>query len=324
MSVNGILNGLKLKGHMPTDPKMRLRRPRAKHQSKIALKYLASANTGDRFSTLELERVGRDLRLLVERLRTREYLRTSFNKRNLLNIIDRTEEIFSDLAFFSSVGRMWQDILKKINIPAKGKVLDIGCGFFPKVELGLLYSGFQGSVTLLDANAKALGGAGRFLEFLHIPFKYRVTSRSIWQVCKIRFDLIAANHVLDDLVLADYCRRRRLNLKNIYSSEDLFKDTWGKIIEDPERPFDLINELATHLTKLVVRGGHVAFVDYPSFSHRSLKLRRLLNLSLKFSETLRSALKSKGFKSVKLFSAKQARYDRLVIREDHCVVMRRP
>ena len=120
-------------------------REQAKKRITRSLSSVRQSARRSKISSLELERASREIAIVGARLDSGEYRKTSFQK-NLLNIVDRTAELHSDLRFLCSVGRIWEQIFRSVGISHSGNILDLGCGYFPKVELGLYYAGYNGSV----------------------------------------------------------------------------------------------------------------------------------------------------------------------------------
>ena len=239
----------------------------------------------------ERRRIEEDLSVMADRIRCGEYRKARFH-RNVLNITDRARELVDDLAFFDELAEVWAALLK--GIPQNGTVLDIGCGPFPKVELGLRKAGFCGTATLVDLDKTALKQASQFLSFLNPDFRCRYVGKDVRQL-RGSFDLVAANHLLDDLVLERYCRERGITVAQVYATEKRYRAVWDELGAAADTTGELAEELAKILARLVGPGGRIVLLDYPSHSHRSLKLTAPWRVARRLSADLVQSLTAHGF-----------------------------
>ena len=280
---------------------------KSKKERKVTQKSLASslkqARAGlesvldhTKLELLESERIASELNLISKRIRCSEYRRSAFNT-NVLNIPDRAQELIDDLSFFSGLARIWNQILDAAKIKSGGSILDIGAGYFPKIELALHYRGFRGNVTLLDSDSKALKQAQRFLSFFDVPFKLQLRAASLFKLKPAAYDLIVANHFLDDLILAEFCKSKSITMAELYLSEQRFADSWNAIIEGELNLESLAESLAQKLYSLTTpSGGTLIILDYFSHSQASLGLTKILAYTLNFQRELKRQLELVGFK----------------------------
>lgn len=276
---------------------------------------LGSARTSD----LERRRCLRELEIVHRRLVSREYVQSNFLERALLTLPDRTDEIFKELLFFWSVGEVWKELFHAVKLPPSARILDIGCGFFPKAEVGLYYCGFQGAVSLLDVCPQALAHAVKFLKFFQVDFRTRRLACSVWDLPAVRFDFIIANHVLDDLLLDAAARSGRVPLAEAYRSERVFSQLWSGIVQDPVAGAALMDRLADVVLSRLNPRGVVLFVDYPSYTHRALGQGALLRFVRQRQQDLRSALEARGLELMQPIRNGRLRRDRLVVRDSHVI-----
>jgi len=275
----------------------------------------ASLNSG-RYSSKEVARLSADISTSRRRLLSREYRQTSFKPRNQLTIPDRTEEFYMDLRFFWSIGKVWERLLRRMKLGARSRILDIGPGFFPKVEIGLCYLGFEGSVDLLDVDPMASPYATMFLDFFAKPFSTSSITGAVSGLKPSVYDLITANHFLDDFLLSHYCLRSGIRLHDAYGSEQIFKSAWRHIMHDHRAVDDQLGELIDALHRVSVRGTNVVLVDYPSFSHKALGLTSISTFVHGVGQRLSRSLCARGFRSRRLISHPII-CDRLTIEPKH-------
>jgi hypothetical protein len=263
-------------------------------------------------TSLEKQRFGDDLITLKQRLTSREYLQSSFKPRNQLSIPERTEEFYKDLTFFFSVGKVWETLLGKLKKSTIRSVLDIGPGYFPKVELGLYYSGYKGAVTLLDQDCRATESAEKFLTFFNCPFSVRCCHTSILSAPRATYDLIVANHFLDDFGLASHCSDQHIDIKEAYLSEKIYQSLWNDIARNPASALAETEKLAATFSRLLAVGGTVLLLDYTSFSHRAMGLTAIPTFVKKMKRKLLSELSRQGLAPRSLI-ARPIRFDRLQV-----------
>jgi hypothetical protein len=263
-----------------------------------SIKQLQSKVSTLNLSRIETERLNQEILLIEKRLCAREYKKSSFNT-NVLNIPDRVKELSDDLVFLTSIGKIWAEIF--LLLPNKKySILDIGPGYFPKIELGLYYNNFRGTVTLLDNNNSALIGADSFLKFFNIKFQTKKFKKDIWSKHSVKYDLIVANHLIDDLLLSQFCTKNKIPIKHLYTKEESFVNAWKQIVYDKKLSAELINRFSAQLNQLTKNSGYIILLDYPSHSHKSLKLHFIFSLVKEFKNNLFSKLKPLGFKAMKL------------------------
>jgi hypothetical protein len=286
------------------------------------IQKLSTVVEGLAVTSLEAKRCTEDLKTIEIRLRSREYEQSCFKPRGTLSIPDRTQELLSDLSFFWSVGAVWQNLFDRIELKPSASVLDIGCGYFPKVELGLYYHGFEGTVTLCDPHREALEQASQFLKFFRVPFEAQTHASTVWDIGEKRFDAVVANHVLDDLILASYAKEHSLDIGALYSDEDNYMAVWTAISKTT-MPAGLLQQLVHTLITLLAPCGVILFLDYPSFSHRALGMRHLQRVVGDFRAQLVRALRDAGLRELSLLGENTIRRDRLVIKDSYVMAFKK-
>lgn len=264
------------------------------------------------YTALEKQRFSDDLITLKERLTSREYLQSSFKPRNQLSIPERTEEFYKDLSFFFSVGKIWEALPGKLKMPQIRSVLDTGPGNFPKVELGLYYAGFDGRLTLLDQDSRATENAEKFLAFFDCLFSVKRCHASILNAPRAKYDLIVANHFLDDFGLTSHCSDHRIDINEAYLSEKLDRALWNDIARNPASALAGTGDLAATFSRLLMSGGTAVLLDYTSFSHRAMGLTAIPAFVKKMKKQLLTCFSRQGLVSRSLF-ARPLRFDRLQV-----------
>lgn len=244
---------------------------------------------------VEMRRILADMEIYAARIASGEYKRARFVQ-NTLNINERNKELLDDLGFFLEIGQGWRKIFQEVKLSPQTSILDLGCGCFPKVELGLHYAGFKGDVFLIDQDRKNLRGAKTFLDFLQVDFNYVPLQRSFWSYRDRRFDVVAANHLLDDLLLSAYCYNTGRSLTKLHKSEGLYCEAWRKLARSSQFSHTLAERLGLTLDRLTKPGGRICLLDYPSHSHRALKLLEPWRVVQTLRSQLTEYLCARGYK----------------------------
>jgi hypothetical protein len=224
------------------------------------------------YSDLEIERLAYDLNQLEARLTSHEYSRTSFKPRNVMSVPERTEELFKDIEFYASMGRIWEPLLRSSIGRDERFVAELGTGPVPKVAIGLHYMQYKGVCDLIDTDPRATTMADEFLNMLGAQFKREQVNQSVLKVEGKRYGALFANHFLDDLILDAYCKDSGESLAALYNDEQLYVKTWQTVLARPELLQRVTKALTGALLSLLRPGGIAVILDYPSFSHRALGL----------------------------------------------------
>ena len=259
----------------------------------MSIRKVKTALSARRLSQIERKRIDADLGVLAERIRCGEYRNARF-VHNVLNADERARELVDDLRFFYQLGKVWQRIFSAGGIGEQASLLDIGCGWFPKIEVGLHHAGFRGTVTLLDKGAGTLRNARQFLDFLAVKFRCRFVESDLKRA-RGRFDVIAANHLLDDLLLDEYIRRTGVSAKMLYADETAYRNAWNSISHDETLTDVVADALSRRIASLTRLGGVVCLFDYISHSHRALGLETPWKKALQLSRCLKVRLCEQGF-----------------------------
>jgi len=103
-----------------------------------------------------------------------------------------------------SLGKAWGIALKQSALDPEGVVVEIGPGFTVKVGLGLLDAGFHGTILLVEPNGEARSWARWRYEEILPKAKILASEAPVPRLAAAvtgPVDVLAANHILDDLLL---------------------------------------------------------------------------------------------------------------------------
>jgi hypothetical protein len=276
-----------------------------------------------RFSCLELSRLAEDLEVSRSRLKSREYKQSSFKARNSLSIPDRTEEIAKDLKFYWSVASVWREIIRATFGVTQVSVAEVGCGHISKIGLGLIYSDFNGQLTLVDTDVTASKRAVECLSYFGARFLVAEDHSSIIQKSTKKFDAILSNHFLDDLILSTYCEQNSISLDSLYACEQFYRQVWNEIVHCQENLPSLAKSLAQNLNQKLNTKGLLLMLDYPSFSHKAMSLSKVIILVKSFRELLKKELCSLGLVQFSLTNLEHLHFDRLTINSQQLLAFRK-
>jgi hypothetical protein len=253
-----------------------------------------------KYSIREQKGLQEDLDAVYLRLLKHEYSRGSFS-RNKFDIPDKVHEVYVNIEYYSQIGKVWEEILKKIRINNYHDIADICPGFSPKVELGLHFAGFQGDVYLIDKDKKSLIQLKHFLDLYNVKFKSTFLIQDIFGKRYRSFDLVTANHAMDDLTLNYFSGKFGINMKNIYENEGVLSDFWKKILNDKEKNLSEITAVIIRsFDKLVNPNGVICLFEYKSYAERMLDLRSEYVFTRQLFRKVVSALKTKGYRDFKI------------------------
>jgi hypothetical protein len=240
-----------------------------------------------------------------------------------LRIPDRTEELFTDLTFYWSVGRVWREVLEKVIPPTVQHAAELGCGYVPKASLGLHYLNYMGRVDLVDSDEAAASHARNFLELFGARFHCDTRRTTLIEAPQEAYDLVVANHLLDDLALSFYCATQGSEFTALYLDEVSYASTWRTMVADREWLPGFVDSTVSTLLRLLKPNGTVVLIDYPSFSHRALGLTTLIQFVRDAQFLLREKFMEKGARVVSDPIVKPVVCDRLRVTHEDLIVVQR-
>lgn len=243
--------------------------------------------------------------------------------RDRITISERSDQIFNDLKFFSSVGKAWQRLISDFFDYRYQSILEVGCGHFSKIGIGLIYSQFLGKLSLLDLDSKACTRAMRSLEYFGARFNCRPEVSSIFSESRKRYDVILANNFIDNMVLTAFCECSGDSLVDLQEDNSLYYKVWAQIMERPIFVQELIAKLAQVLNQRCNSGGLIVFMDYPSYSSRSAEFKSLIRFIRSIQDQLRESLRMLRNEELFLPKNRVVKSERLKITRSDLVAFRK-
>lgn len=188
------------------------------------------------------------------------------------------------------LGLAWARVLRRRGLDPAGTVVEVGPGFADKVGLGLAELAFRGSLIVVepDEDARAwvvtryrqlLPGAEVLATGQAVPDASFLAGRAV--------DLLAANHVLDDLllnaaVMAGEAGRLFAGMRPGSACSPAFVRAWRRLLAAPEgldrSAGRVVDDLATFVR--TVRPGLTILNQYASWRHRQHGLEAIHEHSL--------------------------------------------
>lgn len=221
---------------------------------------------------VELENILRDIEVLCCRIESQEYKNTDFLGRQQFDTPRRTYEFVNYFIGYYEQSLAWVSILKKIPLNEIKIIFDFCAGRAPKVQWALKQLDYRDKLFIFDKDKTACQQLSLFLSILQVNYQYLFIDQDIYQLHSEQADLITANHVLDDLVLDDYCKIKKIPLATVYNSEEIFRI----MIQDIPKNLDVEKFCARVFQAIHLKlknQGYVIMNHYLSVTEKALNLR---------------------------------------------------
>ncbi len=199
---------------------------------------------------LEEERVSKDLDDIHTRLQNGEYLLKDFSSKNTFDIAWRQREFFVYLHSYYDIAQSRSYLISLLDLKTWAKIADICPWRSPKIPLGLYYSWFQWELYLIDKDLKAQKMINEFMKLFNDWSHIHNIEANIWDENLGTYDLVAWNHIFDDLLLSYYQEKinNKFELKKFYSDESYMKETRNNIIHFDDK---IVDELVSYYVKVI-------------------------------------------------------------------------
>jgi len=276
-----------------------------------------------RVSSIEKKRLLEDLETIYARLSKREYKIGGFST-NKFDVPDKTLEVFINIDYYGKIGRTWARIFQELSVSRFKTIADVCPGYTPKVELGLYYAGFRGSVEVIDADKQSLERLTTFVSVFRPEFKLRVSRKNIFTPSTVSYDAVTANHVLDDVILWHFARKLGMTLDAIYRSEQTYIRVWKQILSDKEKNIREITPLLVRsFDSLVRNGGYLCLAHYSSYTDRMLNQRKAYYFTQTVFHRVTDELVALGYVHKKELVTRALSTYRGQFTERQCVVLKK-
>jgi hypothetical protein len=200
----------------------------------------------------------------------------------------------------------WKIIIQKLPIENFHTIYDLCSGWSVKIELALLKSHFQGLAIIFDKSPLALSIHHQFLQQFCLPYKTGYITDNIIhrEITVQKADCIIGNHIIDDLLLEEYCRIKLTTATSLFSDPQSLSGIWNEILNDGYISQYVIDQLCRFLTGHIKPNGFIAISHYLGYQEclyhypQNIKKYNLLLSSLK-SKLMSSGLFIDNHKLIK-------------------------
>lgn len=224
---------------------------------------LQSLSSEKNFTSHELSNLIHDLDEVKTLLEGGHYQHSDYLSRNTYDVPRRTQEFFLYMKGYQQVAETWIHVLKPLISKDTQHVLDLCPGWAPKIELALHMLDFKGTVYLWDVDSASTQLVLDYMK-LFKP-KYNLTpveSDLFLNNFNKKSDLIVANHIIDDLLLYEYCKENHRSMKSLYESEQKMLDAIKDIMIDQEIQKMISSKLVRVVEKNLAFGGCFVVSQY--------------------------------------------------------------
>ena len=207
------------------------------------------------------------------------------------------------LDYYQYCVETWRGIFTGIPLDKANNIIDLCCGWAPKLELALLKSDFKGTVYIIDKSMENLD----LLDGLIRPFPKKYSMRKLQYVLPSRrklplqtADIIWGNHILDDLIIDHYSNTN--SHKNVYLYSSTHLDKIWKVMEERT---ECIKEIADLLINFIVNnlnaGGIAMLSQYDGYQDRLYRRARPYKICRSLMNRLITRLTEEyGFKDISI------------------------
>lgn len=153
----------------------------------------------------------------------------------------------------------WEQALQLVQFPLDGVIAEFGPGISPKIQLALKSTPFMGKLALVDTNQQALAVQNIVAGLSRPNFEVETFQENLFDIPFDRFDLITANHLIDDLVAVEYAHIWEIDYARVFSNPELQQEFWTRLNTDFQPGKDIMKKFAQKFENL--RNGSSLIVN---------------------------------------------------------------
>jgi|TARA_Y100000310_G_scaffold345855_1_gene471478 hypothetical protein len=159
----------------------------------------------------------------------------------------------------------WTRILERLLLEKSAHVTDLLPGDDPKLEVALVDVNFRGILSLVDTSPEALSALTSFLEERSADYRVSaVQSNALFSELPSS-DLVVGNHILDDLISFEFCRRNGFDYARMPVDVAYSRQVWDKICQDSNNGLYETPQVAfDNAARSLNRGGLIVLSSYAS------------------------------------------------------------
>lgn len=194
----------------------------------------------------------------------------------------------------------WVNLLEELPFDPYGSVAEFGPGISPKLLFALSSTNFQGTLTLVDLDEEAITTQADIAYVLKPAFAIDCRLGNLFDLDLSNQSLVIGNHLIDDLIAADYARHKGLDYSEVFANALEQSAFWCEILENPTTPTKTVVKLSEKLVQIKA-GGIVVMNNYlPSFDKKyGISVRTEVCDSM--LELLGQSLSASGFSRLQQF-----------------------
>jgi hypothetical protein len=290
---------------------------------KSTIKNIINFVDTKRFTKIEEKRLLGNLLTVHDRLIKRDYQKYGYSE-NKFDVPNRAIEVYAELEFYSLIGKTWSKILSALNIQNNPQIIDLCPGFVPKIELGLFYLQYEGKVIVIDKDSRALSALIKFMNLFNPKFKVSKKVINLFGRFKENYEVILANHLIDDLVLCYFSNKLKMKLSDVYEKEGNVKKVWEYVLKDKKGNLDIITMIIVKiLVQLIGSKGLICMTYYKSYLDKILDMDDAYNFNRELFKKIVGELLSRGFSEDKEVVKKALKKGDVYFGPNNCVVLRK-
>lgn len=138
----------------------------------------------------------------------------------------------------------WERALQLVSFPLDGTIAEFGPGVSPKIQLALKSTPFTGKLVLVDTDPQALAVQNIVYGLARPNFQIETLQTNLFDIPFDRFDLITANHFIDDLVAVEYARILEIDYMRVFNNPVFQQEFWTRVSADLQPGQDIMRKFA--------------------------------------------------------------------------------
>lgn len=220
--------------------------------------------------------------------------------RNRFNYRVRNEEFFHYFQSCAAFSHVWKQLLEPLKLSLFENIIDLCPGAFPKIELGLHYLGYRGAITAIDNDCNCLDQLIAYQKFFMPELNLECLNSDVYSAGKtLKAQLVTGNHILDDLVISDFCYNNCLSYSHLYQTEEVFLEHIFHI----QNYFDqhqsrLANKISKMILSLIEEGGVAVLTQYPSVVEYKYNLSKWSERMVAFLNLIKDRIITFGYTDI--------------------------
>lgn len=275
-----------------------------------------------KLTKLEQKRLCKDLEAVQKRLETREYRLGGFNM-NVFDVPDRTREFYIYLKFYCDIGLSWKHIFSGLKVNRYKEIIDLCPGYTPKIELGLFYSNYKGTLFVIDKDKNAIKELNDLLALFQPAFQIKPIIIDLFQKTPKKGLFVTGNHFIDDFALSYFAQKWKIKISDIYEKEGMAVSTWNKIIAKKEHLKEVVEKTAKVIAKCVEKQGYICLTQYESYMERLLGLKKVTKFNeLALKEIKKILIEKHGFQDEHHIVNKALKNKRTYLKSNHFILLK--